>query len=73
MSIVDLKPRDVPAELRVKIENVMRRKKLSWRNAVAFLASEVVSPSRAPGGRRVFSRPGGGFTSSAPEAEGVRA
>lgn len=73
MSIVDLKPRDVPAELRVKIENVMRRKKLSWRNAVAFLASEVVSPSRASSGKRVFSRPGGGFTPSAPEAEGGRA
>ena len=44
MSIVDLKPTSVPAELRVKIERVMREKNLSWRDAILFLAQKVVSP-----------------------------
>ena len=47
MSITDLKPRDVPAELRVKIERVMKKDNLSWRAAILFLAREVVSPSEA--------------------------
>lgn len=47
MSISDLKPKDVPAELRVKIERVMSQKKIAWRDAVLFLAREVVSPSGA--------------------------
>ena len=45
MSIVDLKPSAVPAELRAKITRVMRERNLSWRNAILSLALEVVSPS----------------------------
>lgn len=45
MSVADLKPSDIPPELRVKIEIVMQRERLSWREAVIFLAREVVSPS----------------------------
>lgn len=47
MSIADIRPKDVPAELRVKIERVMSQKKIAWREAVIFLANEVVSPSTA--------------------------
>ena len=45
MSIVDLKPSAVPAELRAKIARVMRDRNLTWRNAILSLALEVVSPS----------------------------
>ncbi len=45
MSIVDVKPEDLPAELRVKIEHVMRERNLTWSAAVLSLAREVVSPS----------------------------
>jgi len=44
MSLVDLKPSALPAELRVKIEHVMNEKKLSWRETLLFLARKVVSP-----------------------------
>lgn len=44
MSILDLKPSAVPVELRVKIAHVMRKRNLSWRNAILSLALEVVSP-----------------------------
>lgn len=55
MSIADIKPTSVPAELRVKIEHVMRERSLSWRDAVLFLAKEVVSPSRrARRAKRLF-------------------
>lgn len=47
MSIIDLKPSDVPVELRVKIERVMKKDRLSWRDAILFLAQKVVSPSGA--------------------------
>ena len=47
MSITDLKPRDVPVELRVKIEHVMKKDRLSWRAAILSLAQKVVSPSKA--------------------------
>ena len=47
MSLTDLKPSDVPVELRVKIERVMQKERLSWRAAILFLAQKVVSPSRA--------------------------
>ena len=43
MSIANIRPSDCPAELRVKIEKVMSRRKLTWRDAVLFLAREVVS------------------------------
>jgi len=46
MSIANIRPSDCPAELRVKIEKVMKREKLGWRDAVLFLAREVVSPSK---------------------------
>lgn len=46
MSIANIRPSDCPAELRVKIEKVMRRRKLTWRDAVLFLAREVVSPRK---------------------------
>jgi len=54
MSITDLKPRDVPAELRVKIERVMKKDNLSWRAAILFLAREVVSPSGTTRCQRSF-------------------
>ena len=44
MSIVDIKPDEVPVELRVRIENVMARQKLNWHDAILFLARKVVSP-----------------------------
>ena len=47
MSLTDLKPSDVPVELRVKIERVMQKERLSWRAAILFLAQKVVSPSKA--------------------------
>jgi len=52
MSIADIKPRSVPIDLRVKIEKVMQRLSLSWRQAILFLAAEVVSPSRATKNRK---------------------
>ena len=45
MSIVDVKPEDLPVELRVKIEHVMRERNLAWSAAVISLAREVVSPA----------------------------
>jgi len=45
MSICNIRPSDCPVELRVKIERVMDMKKLSWNEAILFLAREVVSPS----------------------------
>ena len=42
MSIADLKPRSVPAELRVKIERVMAARRLSWRAAIVYLARDLV-------------------------------
>lgn len=36
MSISNIRPSDCPAELRVKIEKVMAREKLNWRDAVLF-------------------------------------
>lgn len=45
MSICNIRPSDCPIELRVKIEHVMADKKITWREAVVFLAREVVSPS----------------------------
>lgn len=44
MSIADIKPEHCPAELRAKIEKVMARRKLSWRETILFLARKVVSP-----------------------------
>ncbi len=44
MSIVDIKPDEVPVELRVRIEKVMARQKLNWHDAILFLARKVVSP-----------------------------
>lgn len=44
MSIVNIRPSDCPAELRAKIEKVMKREKLNWRDAILFLAQKVVSP-----------------------------
>ena len=46
MSITDIKPTSVPAELRVKIERVMQERNLSWRDTLVFLAREVVSPRK---------------------------
>lgn len=46
MSIQNIRPSDCPVELRVKIEKVMEREKLTWREAVVFLAREVVSPRK---------------------------
>lgn len=46
MSIQNIRPSDCPVELRVKIEKVMDREKLTWREAVIFLAREVVSPRK---------------------------
>jgi len=68
MSIVDIKPDELPIDLRVKIEAVMSRKRLSWRDTLLFLARGVVSPSRR---RRLRSPrsssfcPEGGITSKA--------
>ena len=45
MSISDIKPMDVPAELRVKIEKVMAKKNFTWEDAVVYLATKVVTPS----------------------------
>ncbi len=44
MSIAEIKPDDLPVELRVKIEHVMRERNLTWSAAVLSLAREVVSP-----------------------------
>lgn len=46
MSIANIRPEDCPSELRAKIEKVMAREKLNWREAVLFLARGVVSPRR---------------------------
>lgn len=46
MSIANIRPADCPAELRLKIEKVMKRENLTWRDAVIFLAREVVSPKK---------------------------
>ena len=58
MSIVDIKPSDLTPELRIKVEHVSRLKKLSWKDTLIFLASEVVSPMRRNSpSRRDSSRP----------------
>lgn len=46
MSICNIRPTDCPVELRFKIERVMATKKMTWRDAVLFLAREVVSPKQ---------------------------
>ena len=46
MSIANIRPSDCPVELRVKIEKVMKREKMTWRDAVIFLARKVVSPRK---------------------------
>lgn len=46
MSIANIRPSDCPVELRVKIEKVMKREKMTWRDAVIFLARKVVSPQK---------------------------
>lgn len=46
MSIVDIKPSELPIDLRVKVESVMKRERLAWRDTLLFLARKVVSPSR---------------------------
>ena len=56
MSIIDIKPTSIPAELRVKIEHVMKERNLSWRDAIVFLAREMVSPSKAFRRNRAFLR-----------------
>ena len=45
MRLADIKPTDVNPELRMRIECVMRRKKLAWPKALDFLAREVVAPN----------------------------
>ena len=54
MSIADIKPEELPIDLRVKIEHVMADKKLPWRDTLVFLAREVVSPSAPKSRRHVF-------------------
>lgn len=44
MSIVNIRPSDCPAELRAKIEKVMKIKNLDWQSAILFLVRRVVSP-----------------------------
>ena len=51
MSLADLQPSDVPVELRVKIEHVMQQERMTWNEAVIFLARKVVPPSKAIGHR----------------------
>lgn len=51
MSIVDIKRNSLPVDLRVKIEHVMGELNLSWKEALVFLASKVVSPSGARRGK----------------------
>ena len=62
MSIVDLERNSVPVDLRVKIEHVMHDENLSWKDALVFLASKVVSPIGASKTRSAFFRARGGFT-----------
>ena len=62
MSIVDIERNDLPIDLRVKIERVMRDENLSWKETLDFLASKVVSPSTARKVRGVLFRSRGGFT-----------
>lgn len=45
MSIIDIKRNSLPVDLRMKIEHVMKEKNLSWKSALFFLASKVVSPT----------------------------
>ena len=45
MSITDIRPEDTPIELRLIIEKVMAKKKITWQMALIFLAQRVVSPS----------------------------
>lgn len=47
MSLADIRPEDVPPDLRARIEIVMRRRRLSWAEAVVFLAEKVVAPRKA--------------------------
>ena len=44
MSIANIRPSDCPAELRAKIEKVMKIKNLDWQSAIIFLIKKVVSP-----------------------------
>lgn len=62
MSIVDLESNSIPIDLRVKIEHVMHDENLSWKDALVFLASKVVSPIGALRNRSAFFRARGGFT-----------
>lgn len=45
MSIASLTPSDVSPELRTRIEKIMQRQKMTWREAIIFLARKVVSPT----------------------------
>lgn len=54
MSIVDLERNSIPIDLRVKIEHVMHDENLSWKDALVFLASKVVSSIGALRNRSVF-------------------
>lgn len=47
MSISDIKPGDCPSDLRAKIDKVAARMKVTWEEAVVFLALKVVSPEAA--------------------------
>ena len=44
MSIIDIKPSDMPIELKVKIEHIMSERNLSWREAIISLALKVIPP-----------------------------
>lgn len=57
MSIIELKRNSVPIDLRVKIEYVMHDENLSWKEALDFLATRVVSPADGRNtGKFLFAR-----------------
>ena len=46
MSITDIRPKDCSPDLRAKIEKVMQKNGLTWKDALNFLARKVVAPTR---------------------------
>lgn len=54
--IIDLKPEELRPELRLRVERVMRRKKLTWTRTLDYLARKVISPTRRSRSRTAKKR-----------------
>lgn len=67
-TLFELKPADLPIDLRVKVQKVQKQERLSWCDTLLFLTLKVVSPSAESALHRpvdVFFHRKGGFTSRA--------